>query len=77
MPASHATAQSQDLAANVLYALRKSKVTQADVARTLGMALNTLRRRLDDGAFTFGQIVVLAELTDTEVGDLLPKVNVA
>lgn len=77
MPTPHPTAQSHDLAANVLYALRKSKVTQAEAARELGMALNTLRRRLDDGAFTFGQIVVLAELADTTIEALLPKVNVA
>lgn len=69
--------ESHELARNVLYALRRSKVTQADAATGLGIALNTLRRRLDDGAFTFGQIVVLAELTGTPLETLLPKVDVA
>ena len=62
----------EELTKNVLYALRVSKVTQADLAVTLGIGINTLRRRLDDGKFTFGQLAVIAKATKTPLVDLLP-----
>lgn len=61
-----------ELADNVGNALYMARVTQAVASGGLEISVNTLRRRLVDGQFTFGQLSVIAELTQTSVADLLP-----
>lgn len=62
----------QQLAENVSIALRVSATTQARMAKELNIGVNTFRRRLADGRFTFGQLAVIADTTGTELLHLIP-----
>lgn len=63
----------KELAKNILYTLHVAKITRKDLAKQLRISPSTVARRLRDGQFTVGQIVVIAALAGVEVEQLLPK----
>lgn len=66
------TSPAKELAKNILYTLHVAKITRKDLAKQLSISPSTVARRLRDGQFTYGQIVVIATLTGVEVEQLIP-----
>lgn len=64
-----------ELAKNILYALRVANVSHKELAAELQISPATVGRRLNDGNFTYGQIVEIARLVNAPVTSLLPRVS--
>jgi transcriptional regulator with XRE-family HTH domain len=67
------TSTTNELAKNVLYTLHVAKITRKDLATQLRISPSTVTRRLRDGEFTVGQLVVIATLAGVPVEQLIPN----